>query len=86
MLTSENVKLKRNVFWDVIELDCKEVSVTLNGNGINLPTSITITFKDKLKMRCIVKREPLLFHILLKQGMTWFTLASNNPQKKQYKI
>ena len=78
MLTPENVKLNRNIFLDVIELDWKEINVTLNGNKINLLTSGTIKFKDKFKIRCIVKREPLLFHIMLKQGMTWFTLASNN--------
>ena len=25
----------------------------------------------------MMKKEPLLFHIKLKQGITWFTLASN---------
>ena len=81
MLTPENIKLKRNIIWDVIELDWKEVNMTLNGNRINLPKSVTIMFTDKFKIRCIVKREPLLFHIMLKQGLTWFTLASNNPQE-----
>ena len=41
-LTSENVKLKRNKIWDIMEKDLKEVSVTLNGNKINLPKSVTI--------------------------------------------
>ena len=30
-LTSENVKLKRNKIWDIIEIDWKEVNVTLKG-------------------------------------------------------
>ena len=81
MLTPENVKLKRNILWDILELDWKEVNMTLNGNKINLPTSVTINFKDKLKIRCIVKREPFLFHIMLKQGMKWFTLVSNYPHE-----
>ena len=42
MFTPENVKLKRNIFWNIIELDWKEVNVTLNGNKITLPTSVTI--------------------------------------------
>ena len=67
---------------DITELDWKEVNVTLNGNKINLPKSVTINLRDKLKIRCFVKREPLLFHIMLKQGMTWFTLASNNPEER----
>ena len=77
MLPPENVKLNTNILWDIIELDWKEVNVTLNGNKINLPTSVTIWFKDKFKIGCIIKREPFLFHIMLKQGMTWFTLTSN---------
>ena len=38
MVTPENVKLKRNILLDVIELYWKEVTVTLNGNKINIPT------------------------------------------------
>ena len=81
MLTLENVKLKRNIFWDVSELGWKEVNVTLNGNIINLPKSVTIKFRDKYKIRYIIKREPLLFHIMLKQGLIWFNLASSNHQE-----
>ena len=74
-LTSENEKLRTNIFWDVIELSWKEVNVTLNENKINIPTSVTIRFKDKFKIRCIVKRQPLIFHIMLKQGLIWFTFG-----------
>ena len=81
-LPPENVKFKRNILWGIMELDWKDINVTLNGNKINLPTSITIRFKNKFKIRCIVKRNTLFFHIMLKQGMTWFTLASNNPQER----
>ena len=55
--------------------------ITLNGNGINLPKSVTRKFRDKFKIRHTVKREPLLFHIMLKQGLTCFNFASNNPQE-----
>ena len=41
-LSAEHVKLKRNILWDVIELDWKEVHMTLNRNKINLPASVTI--------------------------------------------
>ena len=37
-LTSENIKFKKNWIWDVLEIDWKEVKMTLNGNEINLPT------------------------------------------------
>ena len=52
-----------------------------NGNKINLLTSVTIKLRDKFKIRHTVNTEPLLFYVMLKQGMTWFTLASNNPSE-----
>ena len=39
-----------------------------------------IILKDKIKIRCMIKREPLLIHVMLKQGITWFTLAFSNPK------
>ena len=53
--------------------------MTFNGDRINLPKSLTIKFRDKFKIRHMMKRESLLFHIMLRQVFTWFTLASSNP-------
>ena len=50
-LIPECVSLKRNLIWDVLELNWKEVSVTLHGNKINLPTSVIIPFRDKFRIR-----------------------------------
>ena len=47
----EHVKL----LWDIIEIDWKEVNMTLNGNDISLPSSVIIPLRDKFKIRCIVK-------------------------------
>ena len=57
--------------------------MTFNENKIILPRIVMIKLKDKIKIRCMIKREPLLFHVMLKQGITWFRLASNN--QKMYK-
>ena len=76
MLKPENIKLNKNYIWDTLEIDWKEVSVTFNDNKINLPRGVTIKLQDKIKIRCLMKNEPLLFHIMLKQGITWFTLAA----------
>ena len=27
-----------------------------------------------------MNREPLLFHVMIKQGITWFTLATETPE------
>ena len=79
MLKQENVKLKWNYIWDIIEIDWKEVNMTCNENKINLPRSITIKFRDKFKIRHMMKREPLPFKIILRQGFNFFSLASFDP-------
>ena len=60
----------------MLEIDWKEVTVTFNDNKINLLRVVTIKLQDKIKVRCLMKREPLVFHLMLKQGIKWFTLAT----------
>ena len=79
-LKPKNIKLNWNYIWDTIEIDWKEVSMTFNDNKMNLPRVVTIKLKDKINIRCLMKKEPLLFHIMLKQGITWFTLASGTQE------
>ena len=58
----------------MLKIDWKEVTVTFIDNKINLPKVVTIKLQDKIKVRHLMKREPLLFHLMLKQGIVWFTL------------
>ena len=67
-INEENITLHKNTMWDVIEVDWRPVMVTLNGNIINLPGLVIIPFRDKLKIRRIMKSRPLLLHLMLKQG------------------
>ena len=80
MLKPENIKLNQNYIWDTLEIDWKELNVTFNDNKINLPKVVTIKLNGKIKMRCLMKEKPLLFHIMLKQGITWFILASSTEE------
>ena len=75
MLKPENIKLNQNYIWDTLEIDWKKVNVTFKDNKINLPRVGTVNLKAKNKIRHVMKKEPLLFHIMFKQGITWFTLA-----------
>ena len=86
-LMPENVKLNQKYIWNTLEIDWKEVKVTFNGNKVNLPRFVMIKLRDKFKITHIMKKEPLLFHIMLRQGITWFTLASSTQVNciRQYK-
>ena len=54
-----------------MEIDWQPVTVTLNGSVINLPGSVIIPFRDKFKIRQMMKSRPLLLHLILKQGQIW---------------
>ena len=71
----ENVKLKKNWIWDVLEIDWSSVSITLNNNEIDLPSSVIIPFKERYRTRRLLRKYPLLFYVMLKQGKTWFSLV-----------
>ena len=67
---AENIKLNKNYIWDTLEIDWKEVKVTFNENEINLPTAVTIKLLYKIKVRCLMNRQLILFQLMLKQGIT----------------
>ena len=64
----DKVKLNKHYVWDILEIDWSEVKVTFNGKVIYLPKSITIKIWDKFKIRQMMENQPLLFHLMLKQG------------------
>ena len=41
-LKAKNIKLIKNYLWDTLEMDWKEVTVTVNGDKIDLPRVVTI--------------------------------------------
>ena len=86
-LNPENVKLKKNWIWDVLEIDWSDISITLDDNKINLPRSVIIPFRERYRARKLLRKYPLLSYIMLKQGKTWLrlvleprnlTIANNN--------
>ena len=74
-LNPENVKLKKNWIWDVLEIDWSNVSITLNDKEIDLPSSVIIPFKERYRAGRLLRKHPLLFYVMLKQGNTWFILV-----------
>ena len=58
MLKLENIKLNKYYIWDTLEIDWKEVTVTFNENKNNLPRVVMIKLQDKIKIRCLMKKEP----------------------------
>ena len=75
-INKENITLHKSMKWDVMEIDWRPVTKTISGNVINLPGSLIVPFRDKFKIRQIIKSRPLLLHLMLKQGQTWYPLSN----------
>ena len=54
-LTIESVRFKRNWIWDVLEIDWRDVNMTINGNPIPLPTTLVIPLRDKFRARRLLR-------------------------------
>ena len=50
-LNPENVKLKKNWIWDVLEIDWSNISITLNDNEIDLRSLVIIPFKERYRAK-----------------------------------
>ena len=61
--------------WDVLEIDWSDLSITLSDNKIDLPSSVIIPFKERYRARRLLRKHPLLFYVMHKQGKTWFSLV-----------
>ena len=75
-LKSRDIKLNRNYLWDTLEIDWNKVKITFNDNKIDLPKIVTIKIQDKIKVRKLINRELLNFHMMIRQGITWFNLKT----------
>ena len=56
-INSRKYKIQENWIWDVLEIDWKEVSMTLTGNEINLPSSAILPFRDKFRVRKLLRKQ-----------------------------
>ena len=58
-LNPENVKFKKNWIWDILEIDWSNVSITLNNNEIDLPSSVIIPFKERYRARRLLRKKTI---------------------------
>ena len=73
---SEDIKLNRNYLWNTLETNWDKIKLAFNGNEIKLPKLVTIKNQDKIRVRRMMGRETQNFHIMVKQGMTWYNLET----------
>ena len=79
LLIKENLTLKKNWIWDVLEIDWTDVYVIQNNKEINLPVTVLVSMYYKFKLRQLLRnsrRDCLSLYIMLKQRKLWFHLEN----------
>ena len=76
-LSLENVTLKKNWIWDILEIRWEVIHIVLNDKEVHLPTMLIIPFIHKLKVRKLFgKRDLSHVYIMLKQRKSWYNMES----------
>ena len=74
-LSSDNVTLKKNLIWDMLEMRWVNTPIMLNSKEIHLPTTLIVPLIHKLKVRKLFgKRDLMHVYIMLKQRKSWYNL------------
>ena len=79
ILIKDNLTLKKNWIWDVLEINWTDMYVTQNDKEINLPVIVVVPMYYKFKLRQLLRnsrRDCLHLYIMLKQGKSWFNLEN----------
>ena len=75
-LRSEDIRLNKNYLWDTLEINWDKIKLSYNNNEIELPQIITIKMQDKIRVRRKISKEIQIFHIMIKEGITWYNLET----------
>ena len=75
-LKSEDVGLNKNYLWNTLEINWDKIKLLFNSNEIELPQLVMIKMQDKIRVRRMMNKEIQNFHIMIKQGITWYNLET----------
>ena len=71
-----DVELNRNDLWNTLKINWNKIMLTFNDNKLDLPKVVTIKMWDKIRVRRMLNQEPLNFHMMIRQGITWYNLET----------
>ena len=74
-LSPNDVILKKNWVWDVLEVQWGNTHITLIDKEIHLPTTLLVPLIHKVNIKKLYnKRNSMHIYIMLKQRKSWYNL------------
>ena len=77
MLSEKDVTLKGSLIWDVLELNWTKVKLRLGEKEIKLPNTISVPQRERMRIRRMLGRDDLSFHIMGKVHFNWYTIKED---------
>ena len=81
-ITPEQMSYPKLFLWDTIHFEWHSMHLHMNGQPVNLPSSVTMPLKDKIRARQMLAKKDLDLQFMIKQGPYWYSL--NKTVQTQY--
>ena len=72
----EDFAVTKSFFWDTLNIDWCSVKLYMSNQVIQLPKSVAIPMKHKIKTRRLMSGEGMDIQFMIKQGSTWYNLTN----------
>ena len=65
----------KSFLWDMIQLTWDNMRLHMNGHSVDLPLSVFVPLKDKIRAWHMVAKNGLDLQFMIKQGTNWYSLT-----------
>ena len=74
-IVPEKLSFDRHCLWDSYVVNWGAMKLFVNGVPVQLPLSLTVPLRDKIKTRRMMTKDELDLQFMIKQGANWYNLT-----------
>ena len=74
-IAPEKLSFHRHCLWDSYVVNWGSMKLYVNGIPVQLPLSLTVPLRDKIKTRRMMTKDKLDLQFMIKQGANWYNLT-----------
>ena len=74
-IAPEKLSFHRHCLWDSYVVNWGSMKLYVNGVPVQMPLSLTVPLRDKIKTRRMMTKDDLDLQFMIKQGANWYNLT-----------
>ena len=74
-IAPEKLSFHRHCLWDSYVVNWGSMKLYVNGVSVQMPLSLTVPLRDKIKTRRMMTKDDLDLQFMIKQGANWYNLT-----------